>query len=70
MHLVVTGGAGFIGSHIVDAFIERGWRVSVIDDLSTGNRDNVHANRLLLSEQINEKLKIANCKMKILNFRP
>ncbi|HSP16273.1 MAG TPA: NAD-dependent epimerase/dehydratase family protein [Thermoanaerobaculia bacterium] len=38
---LVTGGAGFIGSHIVDAYLERGWRVVVIDDLSTGERHNV-----------------------------
>ena len=42
MHIVVTGGAGFIGSHIADAFIERGWRVTIIDDLSTGNHANVN----------------------------
>ena len=44
MHILVTGGAGFIGSHIVDACIERGWRVSVIDDLSTGDRANLNRN--------------------------
>ena len=43
MHVLVTGGAGFIGSHIVDACIERGWRVSLIDDLSTGDRRNVNS---------------------------
>jgi UDP-glucose 4-epimerase len=41
-HVVVTGGAGFIGSNIADAFIARGWRVSVIDNLSGGDRRNVH----------------------------
>jgi len=43
MHVVVTGGAGFIGSHIVDACVARGWRVSIIDDLSTGDRRNLNA---------------------------
>jgi len=39
---LVTGGAGFIGSHLVDAYLERGWRVSVVDDLSTGDRGNLN----------------------------
>jgi len=41
-HVVVTGGAGFIGSNIADAFIERGWRVTIVDNLSSGDRCNVH----------------------------
>ena len=39
--LLVTGGAGFIGSHICEYFLERGWRVEILDDLSTGKRENV-----------------------------
>ena len=38
---VVTGGAGFIGSHLTDLLLERGHRVRVVDDLSTGDRRNV-----------------------------
>ena len=38
---VVTGGAGFIGSHIADALLARGFEVHVIDDLSGGKRENV-----------------------------
>ncbi|MDY7093273.1 MAG: NAD-dependent epimerase/dehydratase family protein [Acidobacteriota bacterium] len=39
--ICVTGGAGFIGSHLVDAFLRRGHRVLVIDDLSTGREGNL-----------------------------
>src|ERR1700686_1571307 len=38
---LVTGGAGFIGSHIAAALIDRGVRVRIIDDLSTGHRENL-----------------------------
>lgn len=40
--VLVTGGAGFIGSHIVDALIDNGYFVAVLDDLSTGSEDNVN----------------------------
>ncbi len=42
MKILVTGGAGFIGSHVVDAFVAAGHRVAVVDDLSTGKRARVH----------------------------
>ncbi len=38
---LVTGGAGFIGSHVADALLDRGFHVVVLDDLSTGRRENV-----------------------------
>jgi UDP-glucose 4-epimerase len=41
MRALVTGGAGFIGSHVVDALIARGDDVHVLDDLSTGRRENL-----------------------------
>jgi UDP-glucose 4-epimerase len=41
MKILVTGGAGFIGSHIVDAFCSAGHHVAVVDDLSTGFRHNM-----------------------------
>jgi UDP-glucose 4-epimerase len=42
MHILVTGGAGFIGSHVVDAFIAAGHHVAVVDNLSTGKRENLN----------------------------
>jgi len=39
--VLVTGGAGFIGSHVADLFLARGFEVTVVDDLSTGKRTNV-----------------------------
>lgn len=41
--MLITGGAGFIGSHVADLFLSRGWQVEIIDDLSTGKRANVPA---------------------------
>src|SRR6185369_17622146 len=40
-HAVVTGGAGFIGSHLVEALVARGYSVSVIDSLVAGKREHV-----------------------------
>ncbi|MBM4058361.1 MAG: NAD-dependent epimerase/dehydratase family protein, partial [Planctomycetes bacterium] len=41
MKILVTGGAGFIGSHVVDALLAAGHQPSVLDDLSSGTRDNL-----------------------------
>ena len=41
MRVLITGGAGFIGSHLADAYLQRGDEVMVIDDLSTGTIDNI-----------------------------
>lgn len=41
MNILITGGAGFIGSHLADRCLHEGWNVSVIDDLSTGSFANI-----------------------------
>jgi len=51
---VVTGGAGFIGSNLVDALVERGDEVTVIDDFSFGKRENLNPNATLLEHDIGE----------------
>ncbi len=42
MRVIVTGGAGFIGSHIVDLLIKEGHEVAIIDNLSTGFKENLN----------------------------
>jgi len=54
MNVVVTGGAGFIGSHLVDALIARGDHVRVLDDLSTGLAENVPAAAELVQGDITD----------------
>jgi UDP-glucose 4-epimerase len=53
---VVTGGAGFIGSNVVDALLERGDEVHVLDDLSRGKRENVAAGAQLHEGDIRQDL--------------
>ena len=40
--VIVTGGAGFIGSHIVDALISDGYEVHIIDNMSAGKQENIN----------------------------
>ena len=42
MKIIVTGGAGFIASHVADAYIKAGHKVAVIDNLLTGTRRNLN----------------------------
>lgn len=56
MRILVTGGAGFIGSHIVDAYINSGHEVSVIDNLSTGNKNNLNPKAKFYQADIRDDL--------------
>src|SRR3989338_4912489 len=58
MKCIVTGGAGFIGSHIVDALIKEGFDVKIIDNLSTGNRKNINKNAEFVQVDIRQLKKI------------
>ncbi|MGH9456931.1 MAG: NAD-dependent epimerase/dehydratase family protein [Thermoanaerobaculia bacterium] len=49
----VTGGAGFIASHVVDAYVANGWDVVVVDNLSSGSPDNVNPKAELVATDIN-----------------
>jgi len=52
--ILITGGAGFIGSHLADDALRHGERAIVLDDLSTGRRDNVPAEALFLERDLND----------------
>jgi len=51
---LVTGGAGFIGSHIADMLLRDGWQVTVLDDLSGGDRANIPAGVALVGADITD----------------
>jgi len=59
MRVLVTGGAGFIGSHIVDALQAAGHEPAVVDDLSSGRRENLPANVPLYEVDVRDEAKLA-----------
>ncbi|MGH7524986.1 MAG: NAD-dependent epimerase/dehydratase family protein, partial [Gemmatimonadales bacterium] len=50
--MLITGGAGFIGSHIAEAFVGAGWSVTCLDDLSRGKRHQVPARAKFIEADI------------------
>ena len=54
MKAVVTGGAGFIGSHLVDALVQRGDEVAVVDDLSNGREENLNPDAQFFQGDVND----------------
>lgn len=55
MNILVTGGAGFIGSHIVDKYLELGHSVTVIDNLSTGKKENINPKAKFIEMDIKDE---------------
>ena len=57
MKAIVTGGAGFIGSHLVDSLIEKNINVTVLDNFSTGRMENLN--------HIKNKIELIECDISI-----
>jgi UDP-glucose 4-epimerase len=56
MNILVTGGAGFIGSHVSDTLLAAGHTVTIVDDLSSGSRENVPAGATFIEHSVTENL--------------
>ncbi len=57
-HILVTGGAGFIGSHVAEAFLAKGYQVSILDNLSTGKQEYVPAGAQFFEADITDRSKM------------
>ena len=58
MKILVTGGAGFIASNIVDAYIKEGHQVSIIDNLSAGKKANINKEAKFYNADITDNKEI------------
>src|SRR5262245_58798046 len=58
MNVLVTGGAGFIGSHIADALLKAGHRVVIVDNLHSGNRANIPADAIFYDSDIRDQSRL------------
>jgi len=58
MKILVSGGAGFIGSNIVDAYIDKGHDVAIIDNLSTGKKENINKRARFYHADVTDRKKI------------
>lgn len=67
MRLLITGGAGFIGSHIAEAALDHNWEVVCIDDLSSGRRQNVPPGATLIEADIRDASRLRKA---FADFRP
>jgi len=57
--ILVTGGAGFIGSHIVDKYLSLGHEVAIVDDLTTGKKENINSRAKFYKVDLRDKRSIA-----------
>jgi len=60
-YYLVTGGCGFIGSHLVDSLLKDGHKVRILDDLSTGKRNNVPDNSEIVVADVSDGKVVAEC---------
>jgi UDP-glucose 4-epimerase len=67
MKILVTGGAGFIGSNVVDAYIEAGHEVAMVDNLTTGKRENLNPKAKFYEVDIRNKSRLSQA---ITEFSP
>ncbi len=67
MKILVTGGAGFIGSHVVDTYIEEGHEVLVVDNLNSGRRENINRKATFFEADIRDKDSVEQI---VKEFRP
>jgi UDP-glucose 4-epimerase len=67
VRILVTGGAGFIGSHVVDAYIAAGNEVAVLDDFSTGSEDNVNPSATVYHVDLRDQAQVEKA---VSAFRP
>ena len=67
MKILVTGGAGFIGSHVVDAYIAAGHEVAVLDNLSSGREENVNPSARVFRADVRE---LAQVQSAVASFKP
>ncbi|MBI5390612.1 SDR family oxidoreductase [Candidatus Woesearchaeota archaeon] len=64
MKILVTGGAGFIGSHIVDSYVKAGHDVAIIDNLATGKKENLNSKAKFYKADLTNKIEIQKILLK------